>query len=227
MRKSGVYFLVNTITGVYYVGSSVDITRRISEHLRYLRLNTHYNIYLQRAFNKYNEEAFSSIYIEIDTLHIRCIEQSIIDNDEPKYNVASNATFPVPKKGRLHKDADLNKYNFYHIDYGHIYCDCFELRQRYSNLSRVGIRDLILGRCKSHYGWRLARTKAEYHQYDVKESIARTKCQDINIYTLSHDKLGAITGNRKILEESTKLSRPNLSRLINGKVKISKGWSLV
>lgn len=53
MRLSGVYKIVNNITGVIYVGSAIDLKKRKTFHFYHLRKNNHCNNYLQKAFNKY------------------------------------------------------------------------------------------------------------------------------------------------------------------------------
>ena len=56
--QSGVYKIVNTISGKIYIGSAIDFARRKREHFSRLRSNKHKNNKLQRAFNKYGEQAF-------------------------------------------------------------------------------------------------------------------------------------------------------------------------
>jgi group I intron endonuclease len=54
----GVYRITNVVTGKSYIGSSVDVENRFSEHKRTLKNESHRNIYLQRAWCKYGEDAF-------------------------------------------------------------------------------------------------------------------------------------------------------------------------
>ena len=51
MFLQGVYKI--DICGHIYVGSSVNIYRRLGDHFRSLKKNTHSNQYLQRVINKY------------------------------------------------------------------------------------------------------------------------------------------------------------------------------
>jgi group I intron endonuclease len=74
--KSGIYLIKNTINGKVYVGSSIDINKRWREHLHYLRLNTHANTHLQRAWNKYGEESFKFEVIE------KCPTQKLLNREQ-------------------------------------------------------------------------------------------------------------------------------------------------
>lgn len=51
--KSGVYQIYNPITNKRYIGSSIDVYRRIKEHRRNLKGNRHENQHLQNAWNRY------------------------------------------------------------------------------------------------------------------------------------------------------------------------------
>ena len=55
----GIYTITNIITNQLYIGCSIHISKRISDHKLNLKLNKHPNIYLQRSFNKYGKEAFT------------------------------------------------------------------------------------------------------------------------------------------------------------------------
>ena len=62
---SGIYQIRNLENGKVYIGQSINIDRRKSEHLRSVRKGTHYNDYLQKAYIKYGEESFSFEVIEL------------------------------------------------------------------------------------------------------------------------------------------------------------------
>lgn len=62
--KSGIYKILNTITGKFYIGSASNIQFRWNYHKSYLRLGTHYNKHLQSAWNKYWEVNFQFIILE-------------------------------------------------------------------------------------------------------------------------------------------------------------------
>ena len=53
----GIYQIQNKINGKIYIGQSIDIEKRLKQHLRYLRKSQHYNSHFQNAFDKYGENA--------------------------------------------------------------------------------------------------------------------------------------------------------------------------
>ena len=58
LTTSGVYQILCIPTAKIYVGSSLNISERWWEHRWDLRRGTHHSRYLQRAWDKYGEEAF-------------------------------------------------------------------------------------------------------------------------------------------------------------------------
>src|SRR5260221_829444 len=64
-NASGIYRILNTINGKFYLGSALNLAKRRREHLHGLRHNVHHSITLQRAFNKYGEQAFKFEVVEL------------------------------------------------------------------------------------------------------------------------------------------------------------------
>lgn len=108
----GIYQIRNILDSKVYIGSSINIERRFEEHKTQLKYNKHKNKYLQNAWNKYKQENFSFLIIEIvdnkDLLVIR--EQYYLDyfksyNHKKGYNInpnAENSLGRIPnKKTRL------------------------------------------------------------------------------------------------------------------------------
>lgn len=112
-KTSGIYRFLNWVNGKMYVGSAVNIKNRNKNHLIELKLNRHFNRYLQSAWNKYGAENFIFEILELvenkENLKIR--EQFYIDkfnssNREFGYNLAPIASSPL---GVKHTVEDIAK----------------------------------------------------------------------------------------------------------------------
>jgi group I intron endonuclease len=55
---AGVYKITNMVNGKFYIGSSLNISKRWEKHRYELRKNKHCNRHLQSAWNKYGDENF-------------------------------------------------------------------------------------------------------------------------------------------------------------------------
>lgn len=58
IKISGVYKITNIINNKFYIGSSIDIYRRLDAHQKTLNRNKHHSNHLQNAWNKYGESSF-------------------------------------------------------------------------------------------------------------------------------------------------------------------------
>ena len=109
-KIQGVYEIFNIVNEKRYIGSSVNIRVRWQGHKRQLKQNKHHSPYLQRAWDKYGEESFKFLVIELVTgnkeeLYKR--EQYFIDfynSVENGYNMSpaagSNAGYKHSKETR-------------------------------------------------------------------------------------------------------------------------------
>lgn len=96
MILSGIYKIVNTITKMFYIGSAIDIHKRWDRHKSALNSNTHENIHLQRAWNKYGAENFSFKVVDL-TIFLLEREQFYLDLLKPwdytiGYNIGRQAS---------------------------------------------------------------------------------------------------------------------------------------
>lgn len=95
-NNCGVYQITNKLTGDFYIGSSSNIQKRIWIHRSDLMKNKHTNRHLQRAWNKYGEDAFIFETILLcDVENKLYYEQVLLDNMKPVYNIAKNAAAPM------------------------------------------------------------------------------------------------------------------------------------
>ena len=88
MKISGVYQIINTITGDCYIGSSVDLKRRKIEHFKNSTWKKEPNKPLYKYMQQYGKEnfLFKTIWLCVPEELKKC-EQLAIDKYNPKYNV--------------------------------------------------------------------------------------------------------------------------------------------
>jgi len=58
-NRIGIYKITNIINNKVYIGQSQDMDTRLRGHKSTLKANTHFNIHLQRAYNKYGIDSFT------------------------------------------------------------------------------------------------------------------------------------------------------------------------
>jgi group I intron endonuclease len=121
--KSGVYILVNTTNGRFYVGSSIDLPSRKRLHFGTLRRNCNVNKNLQADYNLHGKEVFSFEPIEEvqyeDQLKVReqyWLDKYATENKHLLYNRSLNAESILGVKmseecKEKHKTAHLGEKN--------------------------------------------------------------------------------------------------------------------
>lgn len=77
----GLYAIVHVPTNRAYLGSSIDIKRRLKEHMTDLRHSRHHCSYLQNAWSKYGKQQFEvRLPITVgDVFEARELEQAFLD----------------------------------------------------------------------------------------------------------------------------------------------------
>lgn len=88
----GIY-KIESPSGRFYIGSSVNVRKRINVHKRDLRLRRHINSVLTAAADKYGVEnlKFIEFLCVINREDLRSVEQQLIDELKPDYNISKHA----------------------------------------------------------------------------------------------------------------------------------------
>jgi group I intron endonuclease len=89
-NKSGVYLFINKKTNDLYVGSSVNLSRRLGIHFYNANSSKETNVIITRAMRKYGLENFSLAVLEFcnkDLTTCVKLEQKWIDYYNPTYNI--------------------------------------------------------------------------------------------------------------------------------------------
>lgn len=82
--KSGVYKITCLENGMIYIGSSKNISNRMSDHRYKLKKNTHHNYYLQDDYNTYGLDKFKFEILEkCDEDDCLSLEQEYLDKLKP------------------------------------------------------------------------------------------------------------------------------------------------
>lgn len=102
-RRCGIYRVLCENNERIYFGQTSNFKQRSAEHLSKLRGNSHENIHLQRAFNKYGEDSFVFEFIEeVPEQDLTKVEQEYL-NSRPwreLFNICKVAAKPPSAKGR-------------------------------------------------------------------------------------------------------------------------------
>ena len=105
-KISAVYKVVNTVTGDFYIGSSVDVKRRWSEHKRTSKWNERPNSMLYKAMKGYGIDKFSfQILAMVEPEYLKQVEQEFIDMLKPEYNNNNAKGFNVEREKERHKSS--------------------------------------------------------------------------------------------------------------------------
>ena len=108
IKISGIYSITNNESGNVYIGSSVNVNKRTQEHFRLLRKGEHPNSHLQRAWNKYGEQAFvtRTMFSGVPRRILRKLERASVVVAAPEYNIAAVGSIMT---GRKHSEETKRK----------------------------------------------------------------------------------------------------------------------
>lgn len=93
-NKSGIYVLINNKTKDFYIGSSINLTKRMVSYYYYTNSDKLSRIVIIRAMKKYGLDNFSLGILEFckkDSKICLNLEQKYLDQYKPKYNVLNVA----------------------------------------------------------------------------------------------------------------------------------------
>ena len=107
--KSGIYTITNIINNHMYVGSAVNLKKRLCQHRGDLRRGEHKNPHLQSAWNKYGEDAFVFDVIERwEAEYLISMEQWWMNMLRPEYNIAPVAWSSYGRKATSETRAKMS-----------------------------------------------------------------------------------------------------------------------
>lgn len=196
-QECGVYIIeIITPEKTYrYIGQSVNVSRRITNHKNDLKKNKHGNSWFQRIYNKYNPELkVQAVYCLKEELNK--LEQLLIDNLSNVINLCSvKDVSPKAKaklkelaeaKGTTHHNSDQTKYKFYNLLTKEIFEGTqYELGMKI-NKGKHEPLDSPKGRTSAHYLISGRNKVAEtWCLYDQRDKANLTMCINV-IYTFQN-----------------------------------------
>ncbi len=113
-RIQGIYMITNIGTAETYIGSSININERWSDHLWHLKNNRHKNAALQSDYNQYGANAFAVATLEVveQAEHLAVREQHYLDRLKPSYNegkIAVRAPYRTWRSGAADRERFWSK----------------------------------------------------------------------------------------------------------------------
>ena len=171
MKISGIYKITNIVNLKFYVGRSINVTRRLKQHLWDLRANRHSNPKLQNSFNKYGESNFTfELCCRASSDCLIELEQLAIDEGIQTgrcFNINTNAEYGGVS-GRIWTDEQINN-----IKLGQEKSSAFQ-RTSFKNQSKEQ-RELALSKARSKEARQKAVTTRKLNGFDIIEHFKESR----------------------------------------------------
>ena len=197
----GIYLISNTIDNRVYIGSAIDLHRRLYHHKYYLKKGKHHNIHLQRFYDKYG---------------LKCLIFEVIEEvgDENK----------LIEREQYFIDLYPNKFNINPIAGNSLGRPCSkETRLKISNsLKKANLKGIPKSEATRQ---KMKKPKTKEHTLKIKAAQANTR-KKVYQYSLEKE---LINIHQSILDavRDTGVGRRDISANCNGRQRTAKGfiWS--
>lgn len=237
MKVSGIYKIINRISGKYYVGSSISITGgkgRWTNHRGRLKHNRHENYKLQHDWNEYGENGFDFVIVEScesDKLKVKTLEQKYLDIAKTEQDKCYNLNFNAFGTRYLREESIKRIRKSLQ---GRIFSD--ESKRRMSE-ARKGVRyskETLQKMCEAKRG-KNHPLFGKHHSVETKEKMSLSKVGNRN-HTYDKTIRRFVNKNTNEVFEGTQyelshkfnLNNNNVNMMVNGKKyrKSVGGWSV-
>jgi len=101
MSQCGIYVIRCEPTGERYVGASVNIVKRITEHFYRLEKGIHRNPRVLNAYQDYGKDSFSSeVLLYCEPIDLELYGKQFVEKLKPEFNIVNTEH----TKGAFHRD---------------------------------------------------------------------------------------------------------------------------
>jgi len=183
-EDSGIYKIVNKFNNKIYIGSSINLNRRLKDHIYHLIKNNHHSLLLQRSWNKYGFEYFDIEILEFcDKNRLQEREQYYLDlyksyNPNFGYNISKDtSSFSRGMKHsdewkRLQSKRMIGHQNYlqYHTEETKQKIREKSLRRQFSNETREKLSKSLIGNRNGSKTKGYKRTQAQIENHINKIS---------------------------------------------------------
>ena len=120
---SGIYKIINTVTGDFYIGSSKNVKRRWREHKKPSTWNRCPNSPLYKDMQKYGIDKFVfEVLAEVEIASLKEAEQQFIEKLNPTYNQMNANGIDIERHKKYNKKyKKTDKYKKYNKKYNKEY----------------------------------------------------------------------------------------------------------
>ena len=201
VSKCGIYKITNVINGNTYIGSAVNLHRRMRDHRRALVCNRHRNAHLQSSWNKYGADSFTFEVVENCEKELAVErEQFYMDLLKPKYNIA-----PVAGNSLGVKHTDESKQR---MSEAHIGC-------KHTEEARKRMSEMKIGELNPNFGKHVLHS--EEHKQKISEAHKGMKFTKEHIANIGLSKRGNTfrRGSKSSDETREKLRLSHLGHVIS------------
>lgn len=195
--KSGVYKISNLINDSVYIGSSVYVKSRISQHKYALRNNKNSNWKLQAFYNKHGIDSLIFDIIEhCQVLNLKQREQHYLNVFKDKFNISE---FSVSTKG--------------------VRCSIEKRKLISESLKKAGLKGI---KKSDETRLKMSKPKSESHKRSIKKAQEKV-IKKVYQYSLNFK---FIDDHRSITDacKNTGVSRGDISAVCNGRQKTAKNY---
>lgn len=182
MKKSdltnvwGIYKILNTINGKFYIGSTTNLRKRLYEHYRELSLGIHTNKHLQAAWTKYGQGGFKFQILKT------------IDSDNFTNEDLRQLETDYIQQTQCYKDTI--GYNIIAGGIGTLNIPCSEEKKKKISETNKGKK-----------AWNKGIPMSEEQKDLLKQSKRKSKGKAIDIYTLEGEFLETLNSIAEVVEK--------------------------